>query len=77
VEEADVIAFSGRNQLPVVCCACPVCGVVDQKRQRMKALVRELAKENPHLRRSMLGALGNVHPRHLLDGNLMQAGSDG
>ena len=72
VEEKDIIAFTRANGFPVVCCACPVCGVVDQKRKRMKRLIAELAKENPHLKRSMLGALGNVHPRHLLDKSLKQ-----
>lgn len=67
VEEADIIAFTRANNFPVVCCACPVCGVVDQKRKRMKKLIRELAVDNPQLKRSMLGALGNVHGRHLLD----------
>ncbi len=67
VEEQDIIAFTRASGFPVVCCACPVCGKVDQKRKRMKQLVREMAKENPHLRRSMLGAIGNVHPRHLMD----------
>lgn len=70
VEEQDIIAFARQNAFPVICCACPVCGMVDQKRQRMKRLIRELAQENPHLKRSMLGALGNVHPRHLLDKQL-------
>lgn len=70
VEESDIIAFTRANGFPVVCCACPVCGVVDQKRKRMKKLIRELTVENPQLKRSMLGALGNVHPRHLLDRNL-------
>jgi len=70
VEESEIIRFARQNAMPIICCACPVCGVVDQKRQRMKQLVKELAKENPHLRRSMIGALGNVHPRHLLDRNL-------
>ncbi len=70
VEEQDIIAFTRANQFPVVCCACPVCGQVDQKRKRMKQLVRELSKENPYLRRSMIGALGNVHPRHLMDKRL-------
>lgn len=70
VEESDIIAFSRANSFPVVCCACPVCGVVDQKRKRMKKLIRELAVENPQLKRSMLGALGNVHGRHLLDRTL-------
>ena len=72
VEEKDIIAFAGRSKMPIVCCACPVCGVVDQKRKRMKALVRELARDNPHIRQSMLGALGNVQPRHLLDKQLKQ-----
>lgn len=70
VEEQDIIAFTRANGFPVVCCACPVCGLVDQKRKRMKKLLRELSAENPQLKRSMLGALGNVHPRHLLDRNL-------
>jgi tRNA 2-thiocytidine biosynthesis protein TtcA len=72
VEERDIIEFTRANGFPVICCACPVCGVVDQKRKRMKRLIAELAQDNPHLKRSMLGALGNVHPRHLLDKNLKQ-----
>lgn len=72
VEEKDIIAFTRANGFPVICCACPVCGVVDQKRKRMKRLIADLAKENPHLKRSMLGALGNVHPRHLLDKSLKE-----
>ncbi|WP_305041137.1 tRNA 2-thiocytidine(32) synthetase TtcA [Geoalkalibacter sp.] len=70
VEEQDIIAFSRRQQLPVICCACPVCGVVDQKRKRMKRLIRDLQAEIPQIRQSLLGALGNVHPRHLLDRQL-------
>jgi tRNA 2-thiocytidine biosynthesis protein TtcA len=70
VEERDIIEFTRLNGFPVICCACPVCGVVDQKRKRMKRLIAELARENPHLKRSMIGALGNVHPRHLLDKQL-------
>jgi len=70
VEERDVIRFARSNEFPVICCACPVCGQVDQKRKRMKSLIGELEKENPHLKRSMIGALGNVHPRHLMDPRL-------
>ncbi len=36
----------------------------------MKQLVKELSKEIPQIRRSMIGSLGNVHPRHLLDQQL-------
>ena len=70
VEESDIIKFSRLSQYPIICCACPVCGVVDQKRQRMKKLVKELSLEIPQIRRSMIGSLGNVHPRHLLDRGL-------
>jgi tRNA 2-thiocytidine biosynthesis protein TtcA len=70
VEEQDIVAFTRTNEFPVVCCACPVCGIVDQKRKRMKRLIADLAGENPHLKRSMIGALGNVHPRHLMDRKL-------
>ncbi|KIH76097.1 tRNA 2-thiocytidine biosynthesis protein TtcA [Geoalkalibacter ferrihydriticus] len=70
VEEQDIISFTRANQLPIICCACPVCGVVDQKRKRMKRLIRDLAAEIPHIRSSMIGALSNVHPGHLLDKKL-------
>lgn len=70
VEEQDIIAFALENAFPVICCACPVCGQVDRKRKRMKKLIRELAQENKYLKRSMIGALGNVHPRHLMDRRL-------
>ncbi|PLX85497.1 MAG: tRNA 2-thiocytidine(32) synthetase TtcA [Desulfuromonas sp.] len=70
VEEEVIAELARRSGYPVVGCACPACGTGDQKRQRMKALIREMAAENPQLKRSLLGALGNVHPRHLLDKRL-------
>ncbi|MBT1073281.1 tRNA 2-thiocytidine(32) synthetase TtcA [Pelotalea chapellei] len=68
--EADIIRFSHENRLPVVCCCCPVCGKADIQRKRMKNLLKELEKEIPHIKNSMLKALSNVHPRHLLDTRL-------
>jgi tRNA 2-thiocytidine biosynthesis protein TtcA len=67
VEEADIIEVAERNRLPVICCSCPVCGEMDQKRQAMKRLVDNLSREIPQVRQSLLKALGNVQPRHLLD----------
>jgi tRNA 2-thiocytidine biosynthesis protein TtcA len=67
VEEKDITTFSAINGFPVVCCRCPVCGTVDMQRKRMKSLIAELEKENPSVKRSLLTALSNVHPRHLLD----------
>ncbi len=71
--EADIISFSREAALPVVCCCCPVCGKADVQRKRMKKLLNELEKDIPHIRNSMLKALSNVHPRHLLDGRLVAA----
>ncbi len=70
VAEADIISFSRSAALPVVCCCCPVCGVADQQRKRMKNLLKELEKDIPHVKNSLLKALSNVHPRHLLDPHL-------
>ena len=70
VEESEIIEFTARNEFPIICCSCPVVGTVDQKRQSMKQLIAELAKENPQIRKSMIGALGNVQLRHLMDRSL-------
>jgi tRNA 2-thiocytidine biosynthesis protein TtcA len=72
VEEKDIIEFSRSKRFPVVCCRCPACGVSDQQRKRMKRLLSELEREIPAVKRSLLTALANVHPRHLLDANLQK-----
>jgi tRNA 2-thiocytidine biosynthesis protein TtcA len=70
VEEKEIIQFSRENQFPVVCCCCPVCGTADMQRKKMKQLLTELQKSIPHVKRSLLRALSNVQPRHLLDQRL-------
>ena len=72
VEESDIIKLARQNEFPVIDCGCPVMGQEDQKRQRMKQLLTELADENPYLKRSMIRALSNVQPRHLLDRELVR-----
>ncbi len=67
LEERDIVLFSRENRFPVVCCCCPVCGKADRQRKRMKELLAELERENPSIKRSLLRALANVQPRHLLD----------
>lgn len=67
VAEADIVEFARRNAFPLICCACPVCGSADLQRRRMKRLIRELEGDIPHLKRSMLRAVRNVQPRHLMD----------
>ncbi len=68
--EEDIVAFSRQAELPIVCCCCPVCGTADIQRKRMKRLLKELQVDIPHVKSSLLKALSNVHPRHLLDPSL-------
>lgn len=68
--EADIINLKQKFALPVVCCCCPVCGTADLQRKRMKNLLKELEKDIPHIKNSLLKALSNVQPRHLLDTGL-------
>jgi tRNA 2-thiocytidine biosynthesis protein TtcA len=72
VEETDIIKFARQNDFPIIDCGCPVMGQEDQKRQRIKRLLTELHKENRYLKRSMISALGNVRPRHLLDQEMLR-----
>jgi tRNA 2-thiocytidine biosynthesis protein TtcA len=51
----------------VIGCCCPACGDLSLKRQRIKRLIAELEIEHPEIKNSMIKALGNVMPRHLLD----------
>lgn len=71
VPESDIISFTKAQGFPVVCCQCPLmCGEathVDAKRRKIKNLINQLEKEIPHIRNSMIGALGNINPSHLLD----------
>jgi tRNA 2-thiocytidine biosynthesis protein TtcA len=67
VEERQIVEHASSCGFPVASCCCPVSGGTDQQRQRMKRLIGELERENPFIRRSLLAALANVQPRHLLD----------
>jgi len=72
--EEDIAAFSVQAELPVVGCCCPVAGSADMQRKRMKQLLVELQADIPHVKSSLLKALSNVHPRHLLDPALCRKG---
>lgn len=73
VAEDDIITFSKAAALPVVCCCCPVCGTADLQRKRMKDLLGKLERDIPHIKSSLIKAISNVHPRHLLDLRLQTA----
>ena len=70
VSESEARQYTKACGLPVVGCCCPACGDLSLQRQRVKRLLYELELEHPEIKNSMLRALGNVHPRHLLDTRL-------
>jgi tRNA 2-thiocytidine biosynthesis protein TtcA len=67
--EADIAEFAAEKNFPII--PCDLCGSQSNlKRARIKRLIAELEKEIPNIRSSMLTALGNAVPTHLLDPNL-------
>src|SRR5262245_16453826 len=70
VTEAEAREYTQESGLPVIGCCCPACGDLSLKRQRIKRLIAQLEVEHPEIKNSMIAALGNVVPGHLLDRRL-------
>ncbi|HXC68895.1 MAG TPA: tRNA 2-thiocytidine(32) synthetase TtcA [Pyrinomonadaceae bacterium] len=67
--ERDIAEYAAERQFPII--PCDLCGSqTNLKRVRIKTLIAQLEKEIPHIRASMLNALGNTVPSHLLDHEL-------
>jgi tRNA 2-thiocytidine biosynthesis protein TtcA len=67
--ERDIAEYASERNFPII--PCDLCGSqINLKRVRIKNLIAELEKEIPHIRASMLNALGNTVPSHLLDRQL-------
>jgi tRNA 2-thiocytidine biosynthesis protein TtcA len=68
-KESDIAEYAAQKQFPII--PCDLCGSqTNLKRARIKRLIDELAREIPNVRASMLTALSNVIPSHLLDPRL-------
>lgn len=67
--EADIAAFAESQEFPII--PCDLCGSQPKlQRARIQRLLTELEKDIPNVRSSMLTALGNAIPSHLLDHQL-------
>src|SRR5437899_5680424 len=67
--QKDIAEFASEANFPII--PCDLCGSQPNlKRARIKRLIAELEKEIPHVRASMLTALGKAVLTHLLDPSL-------
>ena len=67
--ETDIAEYAAAREFPII--PCDLCGSQSNlKRARIKKLISDLETEIPHIRASMLNALGNTVPSHLLDHQL-------
>ena len=74
VGEDEARLYAKQSGLPIIGCCCPACGDLSLQRQRVKRLITDLEVEHSGVKQSMLKALGNVMPRHLLDTRLNPSG---
>ena len=74
VGEDEARLYTKQSGLPIIGCCCPACGDLSLQRQRVKRLITDLEVEHSGVKQSMLKALGNVMPRHLLDTRLNPSG---
>jgi tRNA 2-thiocytidine biosynthesis protein TtcA len=67
--ESDIATFAESERFPII--PCDLCGSQPNlQRARIKRLITDLEKDIPNIRSSMLTALGNAIPSHLLDHQL-------
>ncbi|MCP3062124.1 tRNA 2-thiocytidine(32) synthetase TtcA [Myxococcus sp. K38C18041901] len=67
--EKDIAKFAELKAFPII--PCDLCGTQENlQRKRMQKLMEELGKEIPNVRQSVLNAMANVRPSHLLDRTL-------
>lgn len=67
--EADLAKFANGMQFPII--PCDLCGSQDGlQRNAMKAMLEDIEKRMPGRKDTMIRALGNARPSHLLDRSL-------
>lgn len=64
--ETDIQAYANAIGFPIV--PCNLCGSQENlQRQQMKQMLNDLEQKHPRIKGTMMAALGNVNPSHLLD----------
>jgi tRNA 2-thiocytidine biosynthesis protein TtcA len=67
--EDTIARFAAERAFPIL--PCNLCGSQSEaQRKQMKALITRMEGHHPHVRQTMLAALQNVNPSHLLDRDL-------
>lgn len=71
VKENNIIAWAKYNGLSFIRCACRFtencsAGASDSKRQKMKALIQQLCKENPNIDKNIFHSMENVNMETIL-----------
>ncbi len=67
--EADLARFADAMRFPII--PCDLCGSQDGlQRNAMKAMIDDIERKMPGRKDSMIRALANVRPSHLLDGRV-------
>src|SRR3569833_2406337 len=70
--ESDLAAFAAQQAFPIL--PCNLCGSQSEAQlKQMMALLADMESKQPSLRATMLAAMGNVVPSHLLDSRLSSA----
>ncbi len=68
-QERDIIAYAQEQAFPII--PCNLCGSQENlTRKKVKALIHELAEQNPKVPANMLHAISNVRKSQLMDTNL-------
>lgn len=75
VGEEDTHAYALERGLAALPCRCPIMDAGELQRQRVKRLIADLERDHPGVKASMLRALANVVPSHLLDRRLAASSS--
>jgi tRNA 2-thiocytidine biosynthesis protein TtcA len=64
--ESELARYAEERSFPIL--PCNLCGSqTNAQRKQMKSMLAAMEAEHPKLKQSMLAALGNVIPSHLLD----------